>query len=306
MNRLRTRKLPAALAAGSLLTLVVGCGRGTPPGLLGSAVIEVRTYRVAGTAGGPLVAVYKEEGERVARNEIVAVVDTIPLTLRRGELTARASELQATIGAKQAEIESAEIEVAGLEREVERFEKLVAEGSAPSQKLDDLRTRHSSARSRVSAARGALKALDAKRSALDARRRQLDENISRCYLRAPAAGVVLTMYKERGEVLGPAAPVLELGSADTVYADFFVPQPLLATINRGTPVRIRVDSPDQGEEVFVPATVTWISDEAEFSPKNIQTRESRNELVFRVRARAANTDGLLKRGLPVELWRDES
>ena len=63
--------------------------------------------------------------------------------------------------------------------------------------------------------------------------------------------------------------------------------------------------PKQGDSnaVFIPGTLTWISEQAEFSPKNIQTRESRNELVFRMRCTIANTDGTLKRGLPVEIWR---
>ena len=69
--------------------------------------------------------------------------------------------------------------------------------------------------------------------------------------------------------------------------------------------RIRVDvGTDASDAVFVPAVVSWISDEAEFSPKNVQTRESRNELVFRVRVRAPNPDRMLKRGLPVEVWKD--
>ena len=99
---------------------------------------------------------------------------------------------------------------------------------------------------------------------------------------------------------------MEIGDFDTLYADFFVPQVELATLKYGQQVRLRVDFEEKGvrgRERFMPATITWIGSEAEFSPKNIQTRQSRNELVFRVRATIANTGGVLKRGLPVEVWR---
>jgi HlyD family secretion protein len=76
----------------------------------------------------------------------------------------------------------------------------------------------------------------------------------------------------------------------------------LAGIKYGQNVRLRLDDGSKAG-VFLPAAVSWIGHEAEFSPKNIQTRESRNELVFRVRALAPNKDGMLKRGLPVEVWK---
>jgi HlyD family secretion protein len=107
-------------------------------------------------------------------------------------------------------------------------------------------------------------------------------------------------------VVLPGNPVYELGNYDTMQVDFYVPQTILGGFKLGQAVRIRIDdqSPSSKQkQTFVPAQITWISSDAEFSPKNIQTRESRNELVFKIRALAANKDGLLKRGLPVEVFR---
>jgi HlyD family secretion protein len=123
---------------------------------------------------------------------------------------------------------------------------------------------------------------------------------------APSSGVVLTRYRNVGEIVAPANPIFNIGEFDTLYADFFVPQTKLASLKFGDAVRIRLDnqSPTAREPArFVPAVITWIGSEAEFSPKNIQTRQSRNELVFRIRATIPNSDGSLKRGLPVEVWR---
>jgi HlyD family secretion protein len=138
---------------------------------------------------------------------------------------------------------------------------------------------------------------------LEARIGLLQDQLGKCYLRAPVAGRVLTRYKNPDETAAPGQPVYEIGREDTLRIDFFVPQTWLSDIKYGQAVRIRLDQAGSKEGTFLPATISWIGNEAEFSPKNIQTRESRNELVFRVRALAANKDGLLKRGLPVEVWK---
>jgi HlyD family secretion protein len=109
-----------------------------------------------------------------------------------------------------------------------------------------------------------------------------------------------------GEVALPGNPFFELAKYDTMQVDFYVTQPMLPSFKLGQGVRLRLDNETvggKGTPVFCPAIVSWISSEAEFSPKNIETRESRNDLVFKIRALAANKDGVLKRGLPVEVWR---
>ena len=98
----------------------------------------------------------------------------------------------------------------------------------------------------------------------------------------------------------PGRPLVEIGKTDTLWADFFVGQQQLAKFKLGQALRLRLDT--GGEPLWIPAKLTWISTEAEFTPKGVQTREARNDLVFRARALAANPQGELKRGLPVEVW----
>jgi HlyD family secretion protein len=176
----------------------------------------------------------------------------------------------------------------------------------PTRQKDDLGTKVQAANQNLKAAQYMLASLEEKRRTLEANRALLRDQLDKCYLRAPSGGIVISRYKNPGEVVGPGMPVLELATFDTLYADFYVPQPVLAQLKYGQEVRIRVDTQDEKggkDELFVPAAISWIGNEAEFSPKNIQTRESRNELVFKVRAEAANPDGTLKRGLPVEVWK---
>lgn len=281
--------------------LLTGCGSKTDPDFIGSAVVEAQTFQVAATVAGRLSALLKEEGQEVAAGELVAVVDTVPLVLQLREVEAGLLELTAGLRARENEIKAAQAELRGLEKDHARIAPLVKEGALPPQQEDKLASGLEAARLKLSAGRDMLASLQGKEEGLKARMESIREQIRRCHLRAAAPGRVLSRYKNLEEVVGPGQPVFQIGRDDTLRVDFFVPQTLLAGIKYGQPVRLRLDQGGSG--AFLPATVSWIGQEAEFSPRNVQTRESRNELVFRVRALAANQDGLLKRGLPVEVWK---
>jgi HlyD family secretion protein len=288
-----------------LLAAAGGCQRSMPPGFLGSAVIESRTYQLATVVQGQILEVYKEEGQRVAAGELCAVIDTTMLVLQLREAEAGKAELAQNVSAKQSELGSMKSDIRGLAREYGRIGDLADKGSLPTQQKDDLATKVQSADLRLKASQSIEASLAEKMKGIEARVGLLREQIIRCYVRSPVEGVVTTRFKNPGEVLGAGMPVLELGRFDTVYVDFYVPQPILSSIKLGQALRIRLDTdaPEKegAKERFAPATITWVSDEAEFTPKNIQTRESRHELVFK--ATAANPGGELKPGMPVEVWR---
>lgn len=297
----RAKRAAAAALSSALALAATGCGNKVDPDLYGSAIVEARTFQLASTVQGRLAALLKQEGQAVAAGELVAVVDTVPLFLQLKEAEAGLGEMAAGLRAREHEIKAAQAELRGLERDHARIAPLVKEGALPPQQEDRLASGLEASRAKLSAGKDMAASLRSKEEGLHARMESLREQIRRCYLRSAAPGRVLTRYKNPEEVVGPGQPVYEVGRDDTLQVDFFVPQTLLADIRYGQPVRIRLDRGDG--ETFLPATVSWIGEEAEFSPRNIQTRESRNELVFRVRALAANKDGLLKRGLPVEVWK---
>lgn len=289
-----------------LPALLFACSPTNSKDFVGSAVVEAQTYQISTTAQGTIVALYKDEGQQVTKGELVALVDTIPLVLRLNEIFAALAELNSTISSKKLEISSQESDVQGVEREYKRIATLVSQGSAPSQQKDNLETQVQSSALRVKANRSVLSSLQARMNSVSAQKAELADQLSRCYVHAPASGTVLTRYKNVGEVALPGNPFFELGKYDTMQVDFYVTQPMLPSFKLGQKVRLRLDNETPGGRetpVFCPAVITWISSDAEFSPKNIQTRESRNELVFKIRAMAANAEGQLKRGLPVEVWR---
>jgi len=290
----------------AILLYLVACDRSVSKDFLGSAVVEARTYAVATTAQGSIVALYKDDGQTVEKGELVAMIDTVQLSLVRLELESSLRELGTSVSAKDAEIKALATDVGGAEREFARIEDLVKKGSATEQNRDNLGTQFQSAQMKLVATRRVAQSLKEKENGLRIKLQQIDDQIRRCYVASPARGIVLTRYRNQGEVVGPGNPIMEIGEFDSLYADFFVPQTVLATIKYNQKVRIRLDFNDgatKEQAKFVDGAITWIGSEAEFSPKNIQTRKSRNELVFRVRATIPQVDGALKRGLPVEVWR---
>lgn len=284
----------------SVLALLAGCNKSMPEGFLSSATVDADLWKVAPVSSGTLLAVPIKEGDALKAGQLVAVVDSVPLVLKLAELDASQAELAANVKARAAETQTLVAADRGLQRELARTKQLVADGASTAQKLDDLTTQKETSTARIAAAKAAVTALQAKTKLIDAQKASLRDQITRCRLTAPAAGTVLTRFRNAGEAAIPGRPVIELGRTDTLWAEFFVGQQDLARLKLGQPLRLRLDL-GKGEQ-FLPARLSWISTAAEFTPKGVQTREGRNELVFRARALAANPSGALKRGLPVEVW----
>src|SRR4051812_19199574 len=266
--------------SGAALAVLLGCTGRTDPDFIGSAIVEAQTYQVSAMTQGKLVGLYKQEGQDVTAGELLAVVDTIPYYLQMQESKGSLTELVAGMRSRENDLKAAQADIRGLEKDYARIAPLVKEGSVPPQQEDKLTSSLDAARAKYASGKDMLESLGGKRQGLEARMAQIREQLDHCYLRAPASGRVLTRYKNPEETAAPGQPVFEIGQDDTLRVDFFVPQTWLSGLKYGQAVRIRLDTENGKDGVFLPATISWIGNQAEFSPKNIQTRESRNELVF--------------------------
>jgi len=289
---------PALLAVSALA--LSACRGETGKGFLSSATVDADLWKVSPASAGTLASVSVREGDEVRRGQILATVDSLPLVLKAAELDAALSELAAGVAAREAEHRVLAETHKGIERETARLRALVKDGAAPSRSLDESETLRATSAARLSASKAAIASTKARGAVLRAQQATLRDQIARCRLVAPAGGTVLTRFRGEGEAAVPGRPVVEIGRTDTMWAEFFVPQTMLSSVRLGQPLRLRLDL--EGGEKLVPARLSWISSTAEFTPKGVQTRQSRNELVFRCRALAGNPDGSLKRGLPVEVW----
>lgn len=298
-------KLKNISLIGVLIFGIYNCGHKKRDDFLGSAVVDGKTYTVSSIILGKLINANKDEGSVVNKGELLAIVDTIQLDLCKKEIQMNIDEIASNIESKQIDINAGKNDAQGAHREYVRAGTLSGQGALPTQQRDNLKTQYKSVKLRVNSNQKGLESLVRKIEGLLVRIDQTNALINNCYLYSQSSGIIITKYLNTGEIVSPCSPVYKISKFDTLYADFFAPQPVISTLNFGQSVRVRIDY-DSGKgikEKYVPGEITWINNDAEFSPKNIQTRESRNELVFRVRVTIANSKGILKRGLPVEIWR---
>jgi HlyD family secretion protein len=308
----------AALAAAAL----AGCGRPKSPGLISaSGTIEAVEVNVASKTSGQAVRLAVDEGSRVNAGDVLAVVDSssLEIQLQQAEAGVMLAEAQLELllnGARIEDIRQAEenvrqaeasLKLAGDDRD--RTRNLFEKKSATLQQRDSADTRYSLALAQRGAAKeGLLKwqrlarpeEIKQGRARLDqavASRNLLRKMISDSTIISPTAGVVTHKVVEAGEFVGPGTTVVTISDLAKMHLEIFVSEPELGRVRLGQPADVTIDS--YPGRIFK-GTVIFISPEAEFTPKNIQTKEERVKLVYRVKIEIPNPEGILKPGMPAD------
>jgi len=317
------RRLYTALM-GALLVLG-GCASDNGP-IRGSGTIEATTITVSARTTGTIVELAAEEGAPVRAGDVLARLDTTAMELEIAQAEHNVAVLQAQLalllaGAREEDLRQARATVDQAQesldlarRSLERTEQLHAGGSATSSELDRVRTEYEVARSRLAAAQAALDRLVAyvrpeelrvaeaqlagARSAVD----RIQNRIADATLRSPIDGTVLTRVREPGEFVAPGSPLYTVADLSTVTLTVYIPETALPAVRLNQRARVTVDGvPDR----TFSGRVSRIADEAEFTPKNVQTAEARSRLVYAVEIALENPEGLFKIGMPADAEFDE-
>lgn len=238
--------------------------------LIASGRIEGRLTTLSARSAGRVAEIKADEGRNVERGETLVVLADPALRERINSLAARVRRTEASL--------------AQAERELARNQKLMTDGFITMQMMERTRLE-----AEVQSA-----ALNEARASLAEQQRYLDEMT----VRAPTAGTVLVRTIERGEWVQPGTPLYTLVDLSQLYLKIYVPEPDIGKIVHDQPARVHIDAfPDR----FFPARVSKIASEAEFTPKNVETREERVKLVFAVElALDENPGGALKPGMPAD------
>lgn len=288
----RTAATTIALAC---LAALAGCdGKPLPDP---SGTFEATVVDVAPVIAGRALAVNCTEGQLVARGDTLVVLDTELIALQRAETAARRESLQAERRAATADLEQTRRQRALAATTLERAEALLAQGSATRQRVDDLAAQRDVADDRIEGARARIAALDAETVRLEAGLAVLDRQLREGVLLSPLDGTVLTRSLEPGEVAAAGRTALRLADLTRLELRVFLEAPDLDRVRLGQELPVAVDA--LPGEAFT-GRVAWISEEAEFTPKNAQTRHARAQLVHAVKLSVANPDGRLHVGMPAE------
>ena len=236
------------------------------------------------------------------------------LSAQRDAVQAQHDAAVAQRGALQSQLEIAR-------RNHERMQRLFAQQAATAQQLDqaerddrvlqdqikaqdqqvEAQLRQVGAQSaQVAVAQQQRRTAQTQIAAADAQVAQLDDRIRRAAITNPSAGTVLVTYAKPGEVVQPGQPLYKIADVGTVDVRAYVTEPQLASVKIGKQARVNVDAGDKQRQTLT-GTVSWVSTQAEFTPTPIQTRDERADLVYAVKIRVPNQNGVLKIGMPVDV-----
>jgi HlyD family secretion protein len=265
---------------------------------------ETTEITVSSEAAGKLILFDVEEGQNIQKDELVALVDTTLLHLQKKQLLATLG----TIGKKQQDpnpqIAVLESQKANLIRERDRIARLLAEKAATSKQLDDLEGQITVVERQIAAARKQAGTVNTgilgEREPVLAQIRVIEEQIRRSIVRNPVKGTIINKIAEPTELVGFGTPLYKIAPLDTMILRAYVSGAQLSSLIIGQRVQVQVDTED-GSMKTLQGDVTWISGKSEFTPKTIQTKEERVNLVYAFKVRIAN-DGSIKIGMPAEVF----
>lgn len=265
---------------------------------------EATDITISSEANGKLLSFNVAEGQRLEKNQMIGLVDTTTLALQKQQVLATIGTLPKKLRNTLAEIEVVENQIVNLTRERDRIARLVEKKAATTQQLDDLNGKIDVLHKQISAIKSqtstANRSILAEKEPMLAQLALLDEQIRRAIIINPVNGTVLTKLAEPFEMVATGKPLYRIGKLDTMTLRFYVDAIQLQELKIGAPIEVLID---QGESEFreLNGIINWISDQSEFTPKTIQTKEDRVNLVYAVKAEVPNSDGLLKIGQPAEI-----
>ncbi len=276
----------------------VGCGREKPAGFAGSGTLEATEVRVSAQTPGQILRLAKEEGEETAAGDTLAAIDVEKLVLQRRQLFASIDEIRANRKPVAESVKQAKENLENIEKTYRRISGLFDKGTATQQQLDDASTKHKLAASQLESAKAQEKTLDAKEQTVRAAIALLDRQIRDGAVIAPAAGVIVDKYVERGEIVSVGGAIYKIADTRRFWLKIYVAERDLARFGLGDEVRVQVDA--YGKPLA--GVVSWVSPEAEFTPKNVETKDARAELVYAVKVTITEPPRELKIGMPAEVY----
>ena len=297
----------ALLLALTPLLLLSACSGGDGSSIEASGTIEGTDITVASEVVGEVLSVRVNEGARVGVGDTLAVIDSAEYTiqLRQARATQRAQESAYRLvleGSRREDILQSEAAYRTAEADYRRMKDLLATSTVTQKQYDDAYNRYVAAEQTyqkllTGSRKQEVEAAMARAESAAAQADLLEKKVRDCVITAPAEGTVTLRGIEPGEYVSPGARVFRVTNLDRVKLMIYVAEADLGKIRTGQDASIFVDShPDRP----FPGTIVYISPIAEFTPKNVQTKEERTKLVFAVKVEADNPEGILKPGMPAD------
>lgn len=254
---------------------------------------------VSSEANGKLFYLNAEEGTRLIQGAEVGLVDTVQLFLKKLQLRASMKSVDNQRPDIQKQIAATKEQIATARRERTRVENLLKANAANQKQLDDwdsqLALLQRQLDAQISSLQNSTASLNEQSSSVAIQIAQIEDQLQKCHILAPIDGVVLAKYAEPGELASAGKPLFKIADMENIYLRAYITSAQLASVKLGDKVKVFADFGDGNKKEYE-GTVTWIADEAEFTPKTILTDDERANQVYAVKI-AVQNDGIIKLGM---------
>ena len=283
------------------LLAIVSCNNG--PDYDAQGTFEATEVVLSSEGTGRILSFDVTEGEIINANSVVGVIDSLQLHLQREQLKAQQSALLSSLPDKEKQVASLRRQLAKQRAELQRVKNMLSDGAATTKQRDDIEAQITILEGQLSATLSTLdnntSTINENATALEAQIAALDDRIAKCNISSAVGGTVLIKYAEAGEFTTIGKPLMKVADLENIYLRAYLTSCQLANVNLGDEVSVIADF--GGDERYdYKGRVAWISAESEFTPKSIQTKDSRANLVYAVKITVKN-DGRLKIGLAGEV-----
>lgn len=281
-----------------ILMILLSCNR-KDRGFDAMGHFEADEITLMSETSGRIISMKFKEGDKIRTGDTVAITDTVTASLQIRQLKAQQEAVRSKIPTIQAQERIVDKEISVLTTEKERFSKLVDEQAATSKSLDDIRNQIELAKVRKTGFKPQINSLMQEMEVFKAQEALLAEQLKKCFIISKTSGTILDLIANESEIVVPGRAIMKIADLENIILKAYISGDQLATFSTGQSVTVRIDKPDK-EYYAYKGMVYWVSDQAEFTPKVIQTKKERVNLVYAVKVRIQN-DGRIKIGMPGEL-----
>lgn len=289
------------LTYSSLLVLALAmtaCGKGNKV-YDASGVFESTEVTVSAEGNGKIMSLDLQEGDRLEAGAVVGCIDTVQLYLSKIQLEASRRAVGSGRLNISRQIAALESQIAKQRQELDRFTKLEQAGASNRKQVEDIQAQLDILERQLAAQKESLQNTNSNVSgqadALEAQVMQLEDKIRKCVITSPVSGTILAKYSEAGELAVQGRALFKVADLDNIRLRAYITADQLTGLKLGQSVKVFADQGTSGRKEYA-GTLVWISDKAEFTPKTIQTRDERANLVYAVKI-AVKNDSLIKLGM---------
>jgi len=254
---------------------------------------------ISSESNGKLVQFNIEEGKTLKKGDVIGLVDTIQLSLKKEQLTVSKEIIYSKSKGVLSQISVLKSQLKTAKISKHRIENLIKENAGTQKQLDDVDGKIDMINNQIRSVEMQNAPVVNELKSIDVQLKQVEDQIQKSMITNPVNGTVLVKYAEPNEITSFGKPLYKIADLNTLEQRVYVSETQLSSIKINQEVTVKIDAGETMKNYA--GVISWIASEAEFTPKIIQTKEERINLVYAVKINVKN-DGSLKIGMPAEMW----